>query len=60
MALNKIVTTTNSNPNAPETEEDGFRAEAVRRLKVLKLFEKHAQNVEKPLKTNKVARKKYI
>lgn len=49
--------TTDYDPNAPETEADGYRAEAIRRLKVRKLFEKPKVNDEKPPKATKAARK---
>jgi hypothetical protein len=47
-----------SDPNALESEEDGYRAEAIRRLKVRKLFEKLKVKVEKSPKANKKDRKK--
>ncbi len=50
--------TTDYDPNAPETEEDCIRAEAIRRLKVLKLFEKPTPQGKKLAKPSKGSRKK--
>ncbi len=60
MILNKILTTVNSDPNVPKKAEDGYRAEAIRRLKVRKLFEKPTVNDEKSPKANKKDRKKWM
>jgi hypothetical protein len=50
--------TTDHDPNAPETEADGYRAEAIRRLKVHKLFEKPTPQGKKSAKPSKGSRKK--
>jgi hypothetical protein len=50
--------TTDHDPNAPETEADGYRAEAIRRLQVHKLFEKSTPQGKKLAKPSKGYRKK--
>jgi hypothetical protein len=45
-------------PNAPETEADGYRSEAIRRIKVHKLFEKPTSQGKKLVKPSKGSRKK--